>query len=260
MKVVPIPSRVASRLVVAHHYLHRRPPISYAFGLVDGGMVQGVVTFGTPPSRHLQMSACPSDPSRTIELNRLWVSDSLPGNTESWFVSRALKLMPPRIVVSYADTAHGHVGYIYRALNFNYAGWTDMERKTPRYDYIPADPTTHTRDAFRNGYVEKRRRLPKVKYWTTTGTRRDRARLATLCGWPVLDWRETPPPTDVPNAATRPSAVSQLDRSDECTDGFAVGSDADSSERTPGQSDTPGAATASGGSTRTRARHRKEGR
>ena len=36
-------------------------------------------------------------------------------------------------------------------------------------------------------------------------------------------------------------------------DGFAVGSDADSSERTPGQSDTPGAATASGGSTRTRA-------
>ena len=47
-------------------------------------------------------------------------------------------------------------------------------------------------------------------------------------------------------------ALLPLDRSDECTDGFAVGSVADSSERTPGQSDAPGAATASGGSTRSR--------
>ena len=46
-------------------------------------------------------------------------------------------MLPPRIVVSYADPLWGHYGYIYRALNFRYAGWTDMERKTPRYDYIP---------------------------------------------------------------------------------------------------------------------------
>ena len=49
-----------------------------------------------------------------------------------------------------------------------------------------------------------------------------------------------------------PSAVLQLDRSDECTDGFAVGSDADSSERTPGDQGSPAAATAGFGSTRTR--------
>jgi hypothetical protein len=83
---------------------------------------------------------------------------------------------------------------VYRALNFHYAGWTDMERKTPRFDYLPADPRTHTRDAFRNGYVSKRRRVAKVKYWTATGNRAERRRLTAACGWPRLDWRTTPPP------------------------------------------------------------------
>ena len=196
LKVAPIPPKIAAALVIDHHYMHRRPPMSYAFGLTDGASVRGVVTFGTPPSRHLQKSACPSNPESVVELNRLWVSDELPANTESWFVSRALKALPPRIVVSYADTAAGHVGYVYRALNFRYAGWTDMDRKTPRFDYTPADPKIHSRDAFRNGYVERRRRLPKAKYWTVTGTRRDRARLAGSCGWPSLDWNVLPLPQE----------------------------------------------------------------
>lgn len=194
MKVVKIDSRTATKVVVREHYLHRRPPISFAFGLNVDDHLMGVVTFGTPPSRHLQMSACPSDPAKVIELNRLWVSDEMPGNTESWFVSRALRLLPGRVVVSYADPIYGHLGYIYRALNFWYAGWTDMERKTPRYDYVPADPATHTRDAFRNGYVEKRRRVAKVKYWTVTGNRTERRHLAALCPWPSLDWKTQPPP------------------------------------------------------------------
>ena len=109
-------------------------------------------------------------------------------------MSRALALLPPRIVVSYADPAFGHVGYIYRALNFHYAGWTDMERKTPRYDYLPANPETHSRDAFRNGYVERRRRIAKVKYWTVTGNKSEKRTLRKLCPWPTYDWRELPPP------------------------------------------------------------------
>lgn len=192
--ICTLDSKAAARLVVAEHYLHRRPPISHAFGLHVGGSVLGVVTYGTPASRHLQKSACPSDPSKVIELNRLWLDDSLPANSESWFVSRTLKMLPPRIVVSYADPLFGHYGYIYRALNFRYAGWTDMERKTPRFDYIPHDPTRHTREAFRSGYAYKRRRVAKVKYWITTGTPTDRRVLANLCGWPSLDWHEMPPP------------------------------------------------------------------
>lgn len=194
LEIREIDSREASRVVVARHYLHRRPPISFAYGLFQSGFLVGVVTYGTPASRHLQMGACPSDPSLVIELNRLWLDDSLPANSESWFVSRTLKMLPPRIVVSYADPVWGHYGYIYRALNFFYAGWTDMDRKTPRYDYIAIDPTKHTRESSRTGVAYRRRRIAKVKYWTVSGAKRDRRRLVPLCGWPQLSWVEMPPP------------------------------------------------------------------
>lgn len=194
--VTRIPSGLARETVEREHYLHRKPPVSHAFGLFEDERLVGVVTFGIPASRHLQKGACPSDPDRVLELNRLWVHDAQPGNTASWFVSRALALLPPAIVVSYADTTQGHLGYTYRALNFRYAGWTDMERRTPRYDYLPADPKVHTRDAFRNGYASKVRRRPKIKYWITTGDRRERRDLARLCAWPELSWHELPPPTE----------------------------------------------------------------
>ncbi len=194
LEVKPITSRVATALAVEHHYLHRRPPISHAFGIFYMGMIVGVCTFGTPASRHLQKSACPSDPALVIELNRLWVADSMPRNIESWFVSRCLRALPPMIVVSYADTREQHYGFIYRALNFHYAGWTDMDRKTPRKDYIPFDSSAHTREAFRTGYSHTVPRLPKVKYWIATGTPLQRRFVARLCGWPTLSWIETPPP------------------------------------------------------------------
>jgi hypothetical protein len=182
----------AAAAVVEHHYLHRRPPISHAFGLFRGFTLVGVCTYGVPASRHLQRGACPSNPDLVIELNRLWVHDECPKNTESWFVSRTLTQLPPRIVVSYADTDAGHVGYIYRALSWQYAGWTDMDRKTPRLDYIV--PDGHTRDAFRKGYTHTVRRKPKVRYWTTTGSKSDKRKLRRLCDWPQLSWSECPPP------------------------------------------------------------------
>lgn len=181
----------AAHYVIRFHYLHRRPPISHAFGLVDNGDLRGVCTFGIPPSRHLQMSACPSSPDRVIELNRLWVHDDEPRNTESWFVSRCVRALPPLLIVSYADTAQGHVGYIYRAMNWRYAGWTDMDRAKPRLDYVT--PGKHTRDAYRHGFTHVERRKPKMKYWTASGSPTDRRVLAGLCGWPSLDWRVVHP-------------------------------------------------------------------
>ena len=178
--------------------MHRRPPISFALGLYDAAdAVKGVVTFGIPASHHMLIGANPADPASVIELNRLWVDDEFPRNTESWFVARALALLPPRIVLSYADTAAGHMGYVYRAANFYYAGWTDMERKTPRFDYIT--PGMHTRDAFRKGerrFTKRVRRKPKVRYWIVTGNRRDRKRLEAECLWPKMDWKVNPPPSE----------------------------------------------------------------
>mgnify|MGYP006878617470 FL=1 len=185
----------ARELAEKRHYMHRKPVCSFAFGLYRGDQAIGVITFGAPASRHVQLGACPVWPNVVIELNRLWVSDDMPHNAESWFIARALRAMPPRIVVSYADTAAGHYGGVYRAANFKYAGWTDMDRKTPRSDYLP-NSGGHTRDAFRHGYTETVRRKPKVRYWTTTGDRAQRRVLAANCGWPDLDWREIPAPTE----------------------------------------------------------------
>lgn len=194
-RVAVISRREAVRLVLAHHYMHRKPPVSYAFGIIDeAGATKGVITFGIPASRHMLVGACKDAPEKVLELNRLWVSDDLPRNTESWFLRRALMMMPPRIILSYADTAAGHVGYVYRAANFNYAGWTDMERKTPRFDYVA--PGKHSRDAFRNGYTDKVRRKPKVKYWIVTGGKADKAELGNICQWPRLSWKTNPPPVE----------------------------------------------------------------
>lgn len=121
----------------------------------------------------------------------------MPRNTESWFISRVFSLLPPLIVLSYADTAVGHMGYVYRAANFFYAGWTDMERKTARFDYLT--PGMHTRDAFRKGevrFTERVRRKPKVRYWKVSGNRRDRRRLESICEWPRMDWTAIPPPIE----------------------------------------------------------------
>lgn len=189
----------ANELVVRHHYLHRKPHNAYSFGLFgENGDVVGAVVFGTPASRHLQVGMCPSSPQSVIELNRLWVHDSCPRNSESFFVARALHALPPLLVVSYADTAWGHNGTVYRALNFKYAGWTDMERKTPRYDYIPPDGQ-HTRESFRGGvakWTHRVRRKPKAKYWRATGNRRERLALERACMWPSLDWDLFPVPTE----------------------------------------------------------------
>jgi len=181
---------IAQAMIVREHYLHRRTNIVYAFGIFGGDGPVGAVTFGIPASRHLQVGVCPSRPNVVMELNRLWVADSEPRNTESWFVSQALRALPPRIIVSYADSAANHTGYIYRALNFRFAGVTDMDRKTPRYDYLV--PGKHTRDAFRGGagtQCQRVRRRPKWRYWTVTGNRREQRDLTRIVKWPTLAWK-----------------------------------------------------------------------
>jgi hypothetical protein len=192
MIVRPVSKKEAAILCKQKHYLRRKPCISFAYGIFDAeifGTIWGVVTFGVPASRHLMQSACRTAPDSVIELNRLWVDDDLGSNSESWFLSRALAYLPPKIVVSYADTEWGHNRYVYRASNFNYAGITDMERKTPRFDYVT--PGKHSRDTTRNGTIgtaERVRRKPKHRYWITTGNRKDRKRLEQIATWPKMKW------------------------------------------------------------------------
>jgi len=112
--------------ILKKHYAKRLPSISWAFGLFADGILEGIVTFGKPASPSLCSGVLGVEYKNIVyELNRLVVNEGLPKNTLSYFVSKALKLLPqPLCIVSYADTAQNHHGYIYQATNWLYTGAT----------------------------------------------------------------------------------------------------------------------------------------
>ena len=105
------------------HYAKRSPSVSYAFGLFEGEHLEGVVCYGTPPSSTLRAGVCGVEyKDRVLELNRLCLISNKK-NHASYLVSKSLKMLPKgKIVVSFADSSQGHVGYVYQATNFLYCG------------------------------------------------------------------------------------------------------------------------------------------
>ena len=111
----------AMEVIITKHYLHRKCPCSFAFGLFENatGNLVGVITYGVPCSTTLQRGICGNEEQHNVyELNRLWVDDSVPQNAESYFVSHTMPLLDREIIVSYADASQGHIGYVYQACNF----------------------------------------------------------------------------------------------------------------------------------------------
>jgi hypothetical protein len=184
----PISGQLARQLSTDHHYLHRAPNTSFAFGLFQGDRIMGFVVFGSPSSVRITRSVCPTDIKSVIELNRLWCNDKAPFGAASWLVSRALKLLPPYIVISYADTGildsrneRTHDGTIYRALSFNYAG-----QSASKNEYRV---TGSTRSVKKNTLgAEVCRVSPKNRFWTVTGNRREKRALYAICKWPELPY------------------------------------------------------------------------
>ena len=158
-EVVAIDRSEWKQFILNRHYLKRIPQVSLAFGLrnKDNNLIEGVCLFGAPASPYPCIGVCGKERAGDVlELNRIALNDGLPKNTGSWFVSRCLKLLPKNsIVISWADTGVGHVGYIYQALNFIYTGCskarTDMgskghsrhgshelprQERTPKHRYV----------------------------------------------------------------------------------------------------------------------------
>lgn len=121
----------AKKYIHQYHYTHgsHNSP-SPCYGLFDGEKLIGVLMFATPCSEKVRASVFGSEyVDRVIELHRLHILDVTPKNTESWFISRCLKLLhkdKPKIwaVLSFADTTEGHTGIIYKATNAYFCGQT----------------------------------------------------------------------------------------------------------------------------------------
>ena len=124
-KVKSIKKELCKEWLLYKHYAKRIPSISYAFGLFDDKIMQGILTVGKPASNSLCIGVCGKNNSKYVyELNRLCVNDGLKKNILSYFVSQSLKILNNIILVSYADTLHNHNGYIYQATNWIYTGLT----------------------------------------------------------------------------------------------------------------------------------------
>ena len=122
MQVLPINNFEVEPWLLEKHYAKRMCPISYAFGLYEDNLLVGIVTYGVPSSSNLRSGICGTEyEENVIELNRL-CCDNKP-NYASYLVGKSLQMLPkPMIVVSFADTKQGHVGYVYQATNFVYTG------------------------------------------------------------------------------------------------------------------------------------------
>lgn len=123
--VTPIDKKKTHWLLLNVHYAKRIPPMSYAFGLFLDDELKGVVTYGMPASPALCKGVCGEEWKRNVlELNRLCLVDNQK-NEASRLVGASLKLLPEKtVVVSYADSAQKHTGFIYQATNFLYTGMT----------------------------------------------------------------------------------------------------------------------------------------
>jgi hypothetical protein len=123
MIVIPIKNEESYPWLLEKHYAKRVPQIMFAFGLYEKNQLVGVCTYGIPASPALCMGICGKEYSdKVLELNRVCLMDNSK-NQASFLVANSIKLLPkPSIVVSYADTGKGHVGYVYQATNFIYTG------------------------------------------------------------------------------------------------------------------------------------------
>jgi len=190
--VLPVSAKEAKPWILERHYAKRMPMIEHCFGLFDGSVCAGVCSFGDGSGNINNNSL---GEYKMNELNRLIVSEGLPKNTSSWFVARCLEMLPsPRVLISYADSDFGHVGYIYQATNWIYTGESEGRRiymkdgkeyhRKSVYDMLGKHDLA---DAERAGFVYHKGK-PKHRYFMFLGNRREKREMASLLPYPVLPY------------------------------------------------------------------------
>lgn len=198
--VKSINHETASRMVEDYHYAGRTPSIILSFGLYVDSVLSGVITYGIPPQR-LVLACCGEEYiPNALELNRLFVFDTCGRNSESWFLGKTFKLMEKDhkeffILVSYADTGHNHIGYIYQATNWIYTGLHGgnselmIDGKVQHPKSVFNKYGTHGLENLKAMGVKAEKIIQgkKHRYVYFLGNRSQRKKMRKLLKWEVID-------------------------------------------------------------------------
>lgn len=114
------------------HYLGSMPSASTdCFGVWERGTFQGVLIFGSPVARQAS-SMFGIAPNQIRELLRIALNGHTSPITQMLKLAiRQLKRETPNVevLISYADSGAGHLGYVYQAASWVYLGPRDGEPK-----------------------------------------------------------------------------------------------------------------------------------
>lgn len=120
-----IPSKIANDFIRKNHYSGKVVNNSNLhFGAFLDGNLHGVLSYGNSLDKSKTMRLVKDTGwSEFLELNRMAFDDFLPKNSESYCISKSLKMIKknaPQIkwVISFADACSCGDGTIYRASNF----------------------------------------------------------------------------------------------------------------------------------------------
>lgn len=131
-----IPLAQAAEFVKLYHYSKVMPKLNkVVFGLFETSTrLVGVITFGWGVRpQHTITNLFPSLGTKDyLEIGKLCLLDEMPRNTESRFITAAMKCLKQvrpdlKIVFTWADAIWGKPGYIYQASNFWFGGSISSE-------------------------------------------------------------------------------------------------------------------------------------
>jgi hypothetical protein len=126
-----IDKKIAKQVIVENHYSKKWTSCRYALGLFNEKNLIGVAVYGHPIGRQTVKSISPYlNNGDVLELTRLWIVDGTPKNTESYFLGKTFdwlrKNTSTKVLISYSDPMHNHLGIIYQATNWLYQGNNTM--------------------------------------------------------------------------------------------------------------------------------------
>ena len=134
-----IEKNMAGAMYEKYHYLGDKGFLhQYSFGAFFANTIWACITYGIPNARNINGIYKSDEQDGVLEITRLVAKPEAPRNTCSRLISQSIKELqkryPIRIIITYADTAQGHTGSIYKASNFDYVGLT-----APKTDFVHPD-------------------------------------------------------------------------------------------------------------------------